>query len=121
MTLVQHIAQWFARLIWRLTVRCGTSVVDFGPYPGSRIAYVHVDTGVTGISPRAGCVIASIAPIATASLGDSPGHSLIDHLLHSTKIAVLCGTPDTNGIATITLVGEVEMVGRYSINWQRIV
>lgn len=121
MTLVQHIKQWLTELVYQLTVRCGTGVVDFGPHPGSRVAFIHVNTGVMGISPRAGCVTAQIAPIETTALGDSPGHTMQDHLLHSTKIAVLCGTPDANGIATITLVGEVEMVGRYSINWQRIV
>lgn len=121
MTLVQHIAQWLQRMIWRLTVRCGTSVADFGPYPGSRVAFIHVNTGVTGVSPRAGCVTAQIAPIETAALGDSPGHTMQDHVLDCTKMTVLCGIPDANGYATITVVGNTEMVGRYSINWQRIV
>lgn len=120
MTLVQHIDQWFARLILRLTVRCGVSVIDFGATPTLKTA-VAVYAGVDGVSPRAGCVLAQIALGETAALGDSPGHTVQEHIDHAPHMTVLCGTPDSSGMVQIVVSSTVARNGRYAINIQRIV
>lgn len=120
MTLVQHIDQWFARLIWRLTVRCGVSVIDFGATPAYTATAVF-NVGVDGVSPRDGCVLAQIALSDTAALGDSPGHTVQEHIEHAPHMTVLCGTPDAQGMVQIVVSSSMARTGRYAINIQRIV
>lgn len=120
MTLVQHIKQWLTELVYRLAVRCGVSVIDFGATPAYTATAVF-NVGVDGVSPRAGCVLAQIALSSTNALGDSPGHTQAEHIDHAPHMTVLCGTPDSSGIVQIVVSSSMARTGRYAINWQRIV